>query len=268
MHFVVYCCVQPKFIRMWLELIDASFFLPLYFVLLAASVIAGYFVAKKRYVARERKWTPSGVESSILGFFALLISFTLSSSFGSAKTRNALVHQEADAAAQLYRESLLSPVLQNEVQTFLVAHLEAQLRFYREEGEDADPLLHRLSQQSESFYQSIVRDSARTAAFARFSAAYNGLSSATYSLVYSYNERTPTVVMLLLIGSSLLIALLIGFMNGFHPKPHILVPLLYVLMVFFTLKTIRDLDDPQRGNVRPHYQNFEELRTLIARGKK
>lgn len=253
---------------MWLQLIDASFFLPLYFVLLAASVVAGYFVAKKRYVAKERKWTPSGVESSILGFFALLISFTLSSAFGSAKTRNALVHQEADAVAQLYRESLLSPALQAEVKTFLLNHLDAQLRFYREEGEEADPLLHRLTQQSESFYQSVMHDSTKKSAFARFSAAYNGLSSATFSLVYSYSERTPTAVMLLLIGSSLLIGLLIGFMNGFHPKPHVLVPLLYVLMVFFTLKTIRDLDDPQRGNVRPHYQNFDELRTLIAQGKK
>lgn len=253
---------------MWLHLIDSSFFAYLYFFLLAASVVMGYFAARKLYVARNKPWSGSGVESSIIGFFALVISFTLSSAYNSAKSRNALVHQEADAAAQMYRESLsAAPPLQNKIQTFLLHHLDAQLSFYYEQIPNADSLIRLLTHQNEAFIQSMITDSLGRVAFAKFSPSYNSLSAATFNLAYSYNERTPLSIMLLLFSSSLLIGLLIGFMNGFHPQVHLLVPALYVVLVFFTMKTIRDLDNPQRGDVRPYIKNFEDLRSLVAKGQ-
>ena len=65
--------------------------------------------------------------------------------------------------------------------------------------------------------------------------------------------------MLLLIISSLIVGLLVGFMNGFEDKKHYLVPLIYIVIVSFTMQSIRDLDDPLKGTIRPSVSNLEAL---------
>ncbi len=61
-----------------------------------------------------------------------------------------------------------------------------------------------------------------------------------------------------------MIGMLVGFLNGFHKDRHILVPLLYIILVAFTMQAIRDLDNPVKGCIRPKYKNLQDLRTAIA----
>jgi len=81
--------------------------------------------------------------------------------------------------------------------------------------------------------------------------------------LYSYDERTPPIVIFLLVISSWLIGLLVGFLNGFHKSKHILVPLLYFIMVSLTMQAIRDLDNPAKGGIRPQYSNLQDLQIAI-----
>lgn len=50
----------------------------------------------------------SGTENAIIGFYGLLLSFTLLSSGNANRERNNLVHQHADALSAIFRESELS----------------------------------------------------------------------------------------------------------------------------------------------------------------
>jgi hypothetical protein len=52
-------------------------------------------------------------------------------------------------------------------------------------------------------------------------------------------------------------------MNGFHKSRHILVPMLYLILVGFTMQAIRDLDNPMKGGIRPNYKNLLDIRNAI-----
>lgn len=251
---------------MWLRLLDSFPFFLLYALLLVGLVVIGFAIAKKLYVERNKQWKPSGVESSLIGFFALVLSFTLSASYSAAHDRTSHIHQQADAIAQLHRESLLTnDGLKKQVAEYLVSHIDAQLSFYKNPGEDVDELTQAITRQNEAFYAAVVNDSGKRIAFQPLSPAYNALSSATFRMLYSYTERTPGIILFLLLLTSLLAGLLVGFMNGFYERPHILVPLLYVLLVSFTMKALLDLDNPLKGNVRPEYKNLQDLRAIVSR---
>lgn len=249
---------------MWLHLVDAAWFSYLYFLLLAGSVATGYFVARKRYVQKGRKWSPSGIESAVVGFYALVISFTLSAAYNASRERNALVHAQGDAIAQLHREAFFLPdPLQSEVRSFLVRHIETQLAYYRHGVPGPDSAVHLITIQHETFLQNILRDSVRSKSFATIKPAFSALSSASFKMLYSFEERTPMSVILLLLCASLLIGLLAGFMNGFHQSLHVLVPVVYTVLTFFTLKAILDLNNPLSGNTRPEYLNLVDLQNVL-----
>ncbi len=52
-------------------------------------------------------------------------------------------------------------------------------------------------------------------------------------------------------------------MDGFYECTHLLVPLLYVLLVTFTMKAIADLDNPLQGSIRPKYKYLEDLQAIL-----
>ncbi len=60
-----------------------------------------------------------------------------------------------------------------------------------------------------------------------------------------------------------LIGILVGFMNGFYEKRHYLVPLIFVVIVSLMVQSIRDLDNPYGGTIRPQYDNLKDIRSLI-----
>jgi hypothetical protein len=92
---------------------------------------------------------------------------------------------------------------------------------------------------------------------------YNQLNAASFKLTYSYSERIPTIIYIVLTLASWLLAILVGFMNGFNEKRHYLVPLIYLVIVSLMMQAIRDLDNPYKGSVKPKYDNLKNLRTLL-----
>ena len=88
----------------------------------------------------------------------------------------------------------------------------------------------------------------------------NKLNSSFYKMIYSYEERTPLIII-----SSWLIGYLVGFMNGFHEDRRFLVPLIYIILVGLTMQAIRDLDDPYRGSIQPSFENLVAVKELLMK---
>jgi hypothetical protein len=69
-----------------------------------------------------------------------------------------------------------------------------------------------------------------------------------YRILYSHQDRTPLEIMALLVLGSWIVGLLVGFTNGFNEELHGL-----------TLLSIRDLDNPASGMIKPSYENYRNL---------
>ena len=248
---------------MWTGIIDSPIFSIFYSLVLVGSILLGYYLALHFYRQRNKTWEKSGVESSLIGFFALVISFTLSSAYSSSNERNRLIHEQGDALSQIHHESLLlPPPLALNVKQYLLRHIDAQMLFYQHRIQK-DSVIKLITLQNQNFFNSMRSDSMAKKDLLTLIPSYNFLSSTTFRMLYSYDERTPPIVIFLLVISSWLIGLLVGFLNGFHKSKHILVPLLYFIMVSLTMQAIRDLDNPAKGGIRPQYSNLQDLQIAI-----
>jgi hypothetical protein len=243
--------------------IDSSLFGFIFPFILFCSVAVGFYFAGRYQKFRKKAWVASGVESSIIGFFALLLSFSFLSANNEYRRRIAMVHEESDILAQMRRESLLmTEKTKTNVHEYLLSYLELKTHFandkisrteWQSKAEAVNgKMLDYIVQQPDSTNFTIAQQN-------QLLQKLNQLSSVFYRNQYSYNERTPGIIMMLLIISSLIVGLLVGFMNGFEDKKHYLVPLIYIVIVSFTMQSIRDLDDPLKGTIRPSVSNLEAL---------
>lgn len=92
----------------------------------------------------------------------------------------------------------------------------------------------------------------------------NAAITLDYRIQYSALERTPTVIIILLVVGSFLVGLLIGFTNGFSDHLQVLVPAIFFLLTTLTISAILDMDNPSFGIIRPSYNNYENMLQLIA----
>jgi hypothetical protein len=228
------------------------------------SIGIGYYLAKKREKRVGKPAKPSGIESSVISFFALLISFTLASASNFHKERLGLIHQQASCLAQLYRGSLDQPdSIRQSVNIFLLRHIAIQTESRNINENINDSMLQQVGSNNLLF----LAEMKKQGQLQNILPAFNALTSQTYKLIYAYDERIPPLVMFLLIITSLLIAVLIGFLNRSNEERHYLASFIYFLLVVLTVQAIRDLDNPNAGLVKPSYENLESVREMILLGK-
>ncbi|WBO85335.1 bestrophin-like domain [Hymenobacter yonginensis] len=254
-----------------------STFEVLWFVLaypasLLLAVAVGYLFAEVYYRRRQRIWKPSGIESALITVFGLLLSFTLLSSNNSLKERTGLIHQTSDAIAELYRESQLLPAPERAaVQQFLLQLLQLELNEHRPRRPHDPAHIRRLERLDHQFWQQLSAagrtSPARADRVRRLLPAFNKLDSNTFRLHYSYREGTPYSILSLLFVSSWAIGILVGFTNSAQETRHYFVPILFVVISVLTIQSIRDLDNPELGFIRPDYGNLQDLQRIISRSQ-
>ena len=251
---------------MWRNLFDVLWFTLAYPVSLLLAVAVGYLVAEVNYRRPGRIWKPSGIESALITIFGLLLSFTLLSSNNSLRERTALIHQSSDAVGELYRESQLLPATGPAVRDLLRRFLALELAEHRPQAAHDPAHVRKL----ENLYRQAWRQLAArggslppTDELRRLLPAFNQLNAATSRLHYSNREGTPSSIIALLLISSWAIGVLVGFTNSAQETRHYFVPALFVIISVLTIQTIRDLDNPALGFIRPSYGNLQDLQRLI-----
>ena len=244
-------------------MIDALFYLLLYPVFLYASLLLGRSRAKHMLRGRQ-SWKPLGMESGLLGFYALLTSFTLVQSSNLATERNTTIHAIADDMSEILRVSetqepyvhdriyghfrdfyriIRQPIQRNEQQIAArVARIEAL-----DDSLDADLV---------AFIASNPADRDRVA---ELLGKTDRLESAYYRLMHSYNKTVPRLILFVLILFSLFIGQLIGFIEKINNNRVHIISLSFVVMSFIILNVIHDLNNPAIGLLKPDYQSLGEV---------
>lgn len=253
-------------------ILDTWFFAELFPLTLLASIFIGFWGAARFQRRKNRPWVPSGIESSVIGFFALLISFTLLNSNTQSRKRDTLVHSESDNIGNLSRISRLMPrPAQDSLNRYMMAYLQVKMDFTEKEL-TKEEWVSKTEQVFASLQDYIVHpsdslhltDKQKDQVMAR----YNDLSTLFYQMNYAYEERTPSLILFALFSAALMVGILVGFMSGFPDKKHFLVPLIYFCLVTLTLQAIRDLDDPFHGTIKPSYNINKELLESLKQEQK
>lgn len=250
--------------------LDSVFFSVLYPILLIASVFFGLYIAEKKYVQRQLHWKPSGAEAAMIGLFGLLLSFTFLSSGNAFRERSGNIHSESDAVADLRRQSLfLDDSLKQMTKDYLLQYLHRQVDFSKAYRRDHEGLRQSVSEINGDYLTQLTSYSKLSETHHRdvqvLLPYFNKLNGLFYRNLYSFTERVPLPVALLLIAGSLLIGVLVGFMNGFHRPRHYLVPLIFVVLVTLSIGTILDMNNPSRGGIRPNYEDFKYQEELLKK---
>ena len=110
------------------ELMDSNWFPLIYLLVLIGMILFGIGLSQKLRVAESEEWKSNGLLSAIIGFFSLLLAFTLSSSSESNKARISILQQHRGAIANLYRQSFLfDDSLHRSVKEYAIKAVEMKL---------------------------------------------------------------------------------------------------------------------------------------------
>ena len=236
--------------------------------ILAASVVVGAWFARRSMRRHGTQWNRSGLESSLIGAYGLLLSFGFFLSGNVHREHAALVHDQSEALAMLYRETQLLPAAEGEgLRDGIRAILALEVQVAGVADEARIDLETRCGNAYDELWDALSTRATAPGAAAGYRSALDCAQRAIaleYRLRFNEAERSPPAFLILLIGGSLMIAFLIGFTCAGEGHGR-LVPVGYVLLAGCTIVTILDLNDPWHGFLRPSNQNYAQLLKAIER---
>ncbi len=249
-------------------LFDSKWFPLVYVLLLGASIFLGAQIAGRWVMLKTdyEKWLNNNLSGAVLSFFSLLLAFTLSASAGSNKERTVLIHRHTDAIGALYRKSFLySDSLRAGVKRYALEALALKIQAAQLHG-DARRQIDSQSFWHNEHYLKAVSALARQQPDAALREETRDITDAVQQIIeldstihYSNQERTPLMVMLLLLMGSLMTGFVIG-LGKYHFQPRRYIgPFLYLLLSGLTVLTIQDMDNPHTGLVRPPYEIYRTV---------
>lgn len=238
-------------------------------MMLMASIGGGYLYARWRYLKRQRPWKASGIENGIIGFYGLLLSFTMLQSGTAYRERMLLIHQHAEALQRVYHESFfLSDSLHHKVKQSFIEIAELKVRMGNASPREVNALMEQINEVYRRGW-SQIRKAKRTNGLTPeghlIAEELHAASALDQRIQYSYTERTPVIIMILLVLGAWMVGVLVGFTNGFNQRHHFLVPMIFFVLTGLTVLAIRDLDNPQHGIIKPSYINYERALSEMTR---
>jgi hypothetical protein len=247
------------------QLMDSNWFSLIYLLVLICMVIAGIGLSRKLRIEESEDWRSNGLLNAIIGFFSLLLAFTLSSSSNSNKERINFIQQHRGAIANLYRQSFLfDDSLRHSVKEYAINAIEIKLAAIHINSTQSISEQYR---KSELFNISYLRSMSELAK--NSSQSHTGAKSITDEMSkiidldaqvhYSNQKRTPAVVMLLLTIGSWTIGFLMGMTSVLFRKRYYLGPIIFTALTSLTVLIIQDMDNPHNGVVRPPYNIYQDL---------
>ncbi len=247
------------------RLIDSNWFPVYYLLVLIGMVTFGVILSKGAGVTETADWKSSTLVNVIISFFSLLLAFTLSSSSESNKARISALQQHRGAIAGLYRQSFLfDDSLRRSAKDYAIKAIEIKLSALSINSSDASRELYKRSSVFNTTYlrsiSAVVKDNVHPHIGARsITDEMNKIIDLDAQLHYRNQERTPAIVMLLLLIGSWTIGFLMGAMGVFFKKRHYLGPIIFTSLTSFTVLIIQDMDNPHQGVVKPPYEIYQDL---------
>jgi hypothetical protein len=243
------------------------FFFLVYPGLLYFSIYLGGLYAKRR-IKQSKAWKSIGLESSLVGIYALLLSFSLVLSSNHAEDRNKEIYNVADKLSILvkkakYYDEPLKTNVQNYLKQFFLIH-DKNLKVNGLEKEVVVAKIIQLDQKLDDFmidYQKINPSS--KSEISEIATYLSNLRSSYIRLTESYGQSTPTIIILILIFYSLLIGFLIGFMTVIDNNQTYIISSIFLIISTIMVAAIWDQDHPNLGFIQPNYQSISDISYLF-----
>ncbi|GAA0552938.1 bestrophin-like domain [Chitinophaga japonensis] len=239
------------------------FYLIIYPLLLLLSAWLGRITAA-RSLRKGHQWKPLGLEGGLLGFYALLVSFTLVQSGTRAHERDEMVHAMADDISEILRVAkTYDPALHNRVKSYFVDFYNI---FREQPGADRERIeaqidrIDRLDDVLDADLQRhIARDPSYRDRIAVLMSRTDRMESTYYRLMHSYHRTVPRIILMILMLFSLFIGFLAGFMGRYYGNHIHIVTTTFAVMSIVVLNVIHDLNSPAIGYIRPDFQDITEV---------
>ena len=247
------------------QLMDSNWFPLIYLLVLISMVLFGIGLSQKLRVAESEDWKSSGLLNAIIGFFSLLLAFTLSSSSESNKARISILQQHRGAIANLYRQSFLfDDSLHRSVKDYAIKAIEIKLSAVSLTSAQSTRELYRRSELINNTYLRSISTLARNdpqppVGIRSVTDEVNKIINLDAQVHYRNQERTPGPVMLLLLICSWTIGFLMGMTGVLFRRRYYLGPIIFTVLTSLTVLIIQDMDNPHQGFVKPPYKIYQDL---------
>lgn len=179
------------------------------------------------------------------------------------------MQQHRGAIANLYRQSFLfDDSLHRSVKEYAIKAIEIKLAAVSANSAQSTSELYRKSALLNNTYLRSMSVLAKNtdASHAGAKSISDGVSKIIdldAQVHYSNQERTPSVVMLLLVICSWTIGFMMGMSGVLYRKRYYLGPIIFTTLTSLTVLIIQDMDNPHQGVVRPPYIIYQDLHDEI-----
>lgn len=239
------------------------FYLLVYPLLLILSVYAGH-----RMAARQRKndrfWKPLGLENGIVGFYALLISFTLVQSGNHSQERSVMLHTIAADISEILRTSAAyDSTAHNHVRRYFTDFYQIMRRPFGQTRASVERHIEMIDSLDHVFdvrmAQYIAGNPTERDKVISLLSRTDRMESTYYRFMHSYHRKLPKMILIVLILFSMSISYLIGFISRVHQNRSFITAIIFVFMSVVTVNIIQDLDNPAFGFIQPRFDDIEEV---------
>lgn len=245
------------------------FYLLVYPLLLFASIFAGRRTAARSH-KKSHQWRPLGVENGLMGFYGLLVSFTLVQSGNHFKERLDMSQRLADELSELLRiTQTLDAQVAGEIRSFTFRSYKIMEKYkYHADGSVYTIIgqVEGLDRELDRYLLAFIKaNPGAKAEIVNIMVKLDHVESVAYRILHSYHRSIPIFILFVLVLYSLLIAFMLGFIGGYH-KNHIHISTsIFVIISFITINFIHDLDSPSQGFIRPDFQDITDVINMYQR---
>lgn len=239
------------------------FYLVAYPLLLVLSTILGR-IAAGRSLKRHRDWKPLGMENGILGFYALLTSFTLVQAGNQARDRELMVHTVADDISEILRTGLTyEHTLNASIRAYFTDFYKIIQEPFKANRESISQRLLVIDKRDDTFdaemQRYILDHPAERGNISNLLSRIDKMESIYYRFMHSYHRTMPKMILLILVLFSLLIGFLMGFAEKLHGNRMHISTIIFVIISVIILNVIHDLDNPAFGFLKPSIEDIGEM---------
>jgi hypothetical protein len=240
-----------------------------YFGLYPLLLLLTIYLGKKTQIRIGKyayAWKPIGLESSLIGFYALLTSFTLAQSGNNARDREQMIQTVANDISEILRVSLIDETpLYDKVYAYFADFTKIISQPVNPDAQAIEAsikAIHVLDDSLNNFMKvyTQLNPSARQRVGTILS-RIDAMESDYYRLVHSFQRRLPSVILFVLIFFSMLIGFLMGYMEKSSENNFRITTFIFVVMSVIIINVIHDLDDPSLGFLTP---NFDDIKQVIG----
>jgi len=230
----------------------------LFFGILALLTVGRWF--GKRVIAKHGGEGPSTIgslETAVFALLGLLIAFTFSGALQRFDMRRAQVVEEANAVGTAWaRLDLLPPAVQQPVREALKEYVSSRVATYqkiddpRAASQEAERSIALQAKAWSAAMAALAHPDTKPGTNIIVAPALNDLFNFSTIRLTAMQIHPPTVIYVMLVGLSLVSALLAGFQSAGERKPDWLHRIAFGGIIAFTVYVIFEIEYPRSGFVR------------------